>query len=64
MRAIDKRLVKLEKIFAPVVASEDRWGSMAKFRDDLLRQAKQRGEPSVAELREELEPENTTDIAT
>jgi hypothetical protein len=55
MRAIDKRLVKLEKIFAPVDASEDRWGSMGKFRDDLLRQAKQRCEPSVAELREELE---------
>ena len=64
MRAIDRRLVKLEKIFAPVLDIEDRWGSMAEFRDDLLRQAKQRGEPSVAELREELEPENTTDIAT
>jgi hypothetical protein len=55
MRAIDRRLVKLEKIFAPVLDIEDRWGSMAEFRDDLLRQAEQRGEPSVADLREELE---------
>ena len=28
---------------------------MAEFRDDLLRQAEQRGEPSVADLRQELE---------
>jgi hypothetical protein len=28
---------------------------MAEFRDEILRQAAQRGEPSVAELREELE---------
>jgi hypothetical protein len=55
MRAISKRLAKLETVFAPVPASEDRWGRMAEFRDELLRQAEQRGEPSVAELREELE---------
>ena len=55
MRAISKRLERLEKVFVPVVESEDRWGSMAEFRDDLLRQAEQRGEPSVADLRQELE---------
>jgi hypothetical protein len=55
MKAISRRLAKLEKVFAPVVESEDTWGSMAEIRDDLLRQAEQRGEPSVAELREELE---------
>src|SRR5580704_9386467 len=55
MRAISRRLAKLETIFAPVAESEDTWGSMAEFRDDLLRQAEQRGEPSVADLREELE---------
>jgi hypothetical protein len=55
MRAISKRLMQLEKLFAPVAESEDRWGSMAAFRDDLLRQAEQLGEPPVAELREELE---------
>jgi hypothetical protein len=55
MKAISRRLAKLEEVFAPVVESEDRWGSMAEFRDDLLRQAEQRGEPSVADLREELE---------
>jgi len=55
MRAISKRLAKLETVFAPAPASEDLWGSMAEFRDELLRQAEQRGEPSVADLREELE---------
>jgi hypothetical protein len=55
MRAIDKRLVKLEKIFAPVVASEDRWGRMAKFRDELLAQAEQQGATSFAEVGAELE---------
>jgi hypothetical protein len=55
MKAIIRRLAKLEEVFAPVVESEDRWGSMAEFRDDLLRQAEQRGEPSVTDLREELE---------
>jgi hypothetical protein len=55
MRAISKRLAKLETVFAPVAESEDRWGGMAEFRDDLLRKAEQRGEPPVPELREELE---------
>src|SRR5271167_4620912 len=55
MKAISRRLAKLEEVFAPVVESEDRWGSMAEFRDEILRQAEQRGGPSVAELREELE---------
>jgi len=54
MRAISRRLTKLEKVFAPVPTSEDAWGKMAEFRDELLRQAEQRGEP-VAELREELD---------
>ncbi len=54
MKAIS-RLEKLEQVFAPLAESEDRWGSMAKFRDDLLRQAEQRGEPPVAKFREELE---------
>jgi hypothetical protein len=55
MKAISRRLANLEKVFAPVVENEDRWGSMAEFRDEILRQAEQRGEPSVADLREELE---------
>jgi hypothetical protein len=55
MRVIGRRLKKLEKIFAPVPKIEDRWGSMAEFRNDLLRQAEQRGEPPVVELTEELE---------
>jgi hypothetical protein len=55
MKAISRRLANLEKVFAPVVENEDRWGSLAEFRDDLLRQVEQRGEPSVADLRQELE---------
>jgi hypothetical protein len=49
MRAIGRRLINLEKVFAPAR------GSMAEFRDEILRQAEQRGEPPVGELREELE---------
>jgi hypothetical protein len=55
MRKIANRLEKLEKVFARVAASATIWGSMAKFRDKLLLLAEQRGAPSVAELREELE---------
>jgi hypothetical protein len=55
MRAISRRLIKLEKVFARVARSEDTWGRMAEFRDELLRLAAQRGEPSVAALAEELE---------
>ena len=55
MRAISRRLEKLQKSLARVAKSEDTWGSMAEFRDELLRLAEQRGKPSVAELREELE---------
>ena len=55
MRAISRRLINLEKVFAPAIQSEDTWGQKAEFRDELLRQAEQRGEPSVADLRQELE---------
>jgi hypothetical protein len=55
MRVISRRLIKLEKVFARVAESATEWGSMAKFRDRLLQLAEQRGEPTVAELREELE---------
>jgi hypothetical protein len=55
MRAISRRLEKLEQVFAPLAESEDRWGSMAKLRDDLLHQAEQQGTTSVAEVGAELE---------
>jgi hypothetical protein len=55
MRTITKRLETLEKTFAPLVKEEDRWGGMAEIRDELLRQAAERGEPFVSELRQELE---------
>jgi hypothetical protein len=55
MKAISRRLEKLEEVFAPVAESEDRWGSLAEFRDELLRLAEERGAPSVAQLSEELE---------
>jgi hypothetical protein len=55
MKAIGRQLEKLEKIFAPMVESEDRWGRMAEFRDELLAQAEQQGATSVADLGAELE---------
>ena len=55
MKAISRRLTKLEKVFAPLAESEDRWGSMAAVRDRLLQLAEQRDAPSVAALQEELE---------
>ena len=55
MKAISRRIEKLEMVFAPTTKSEDRWGSMAKLRDDLLRQAEQQGATSVAEVGAELE---------
>src|SRR5260370_26585132 len=55
MRALSRRLEKLEKVLARVAKSEDTWGSMAEFRDRLLQLAEQRDAPSIAALREELE---------
>ena len=55
MRSITRRLEQLEKILAPTVGKEDRWGSMAGFRDLLLRQAQEQGEPFVVELKEQLD---------
>ena len=55
MRVISRRLKNLEKIFAPMVESEDRWGGIAYFRDELLAQAEQQGTTSVAEVEAELE---------
>src|SRR5260370_36170559 len=55
MGAISKRLANVEKVFAPATESEDRWGSMAEFRDELLAHAEQQGATSVAEVGAELE---------
>ena len=55
MRTIDRRLVKLERIFARVADSGTVWGSMAKFRDRLLQLAEHSGASTIAAFREELE---------
>src|SRR5260370_12241223 len=55
MRALSRRLEKLEKAFARVVDSGTVWGSMAEVRDRLLQLAEQRDAPSVPALREQLE---------
>src|SRR5260370_36033106 len=55
MGAISKRLANVEKVFAPATESEDRGGSMAEFRDELLAHAEQHGATSVAEVGAELE---------
>ena len=55
MRAINRRLQKLEKVFAPAIESETVWGNMAGLRDELLRGAEERGRPVVAQLTQELD---------
>jgi hypothetical protein len=55
MRAITRRITKLEKVFAPVAEREDGWGSMAEVRDKLLQEAEERDPLSVAAFTEELE---------
>src|SRR6266446_9367584 len=52
---------KLEAIFAPRVKRES-WGEMAKFRDQLLRLAEQRGTTPVAQLKEELDAMGPTGL--
>jgi hypothetical protein len=55
MKTICRRLQKLEKTLAPAVTGRVGWGSMAGIRDNLLRAAKLRGAPAVAQLRTELD---------
>jgi len=62
MKPISRRLEKLEKIFAPRVERESGWGEMAKFRDQLVRLAAQRGTPPVAQLKEELDAMGATGL--
>jgi len=62
MKPISRRLEKLEKIFAPLAARESNWGEIAKFRDELLRLAEQRGTRPVAQLKEELDAMGPTGL--
>jgi hypothetical protein len=55
MKAISRRLTKLEKVFAPAVEVEDGWGSMVEVRDRLLQLAEETDPLSVAAFTEELE---------
>jgi len=55
MKLISRRLEKLEKIFAPQAERETGWGEIAKFRDELLRLAEQRGTAPIAQLKDELD---------
>src|SRR5258707_12945507 len=61
MKPISRRLEKLEKIFAPRVG-RDSWGEIAKFRNELLRLAEQRGTPPVTQLKEELDAMGPTGL--
>jgi hypothetical protein len=54
LKKITNRLEKLEETFGPPSEEEDRWGPMAKYRDELLRLAEERGEP-IDDLKRELE---------
>jgi hypothetical protein len=51
---LHRRLEKLEKILAPSVAKDAGWGSLAVYRDQLLGEAKKRGEP-VSDLKMQLD---------
>ena len=56
MRTITRRLLNLEKVFAPAVQSdENTWGEMAPVRDELLRLVEKQDTARVAELKEELD---------
>ena len=56
MRTIDKRIEKLERMLPPqALQAETRWGSMAAFRDRLLRNARERGGQVAVELKRELD---------
>jgi len=55
MRAISRRLERLEKAFAPSVDPENAWGGMARLRDELLRRAEEHGPATVAQLKQELD---------
>jgi hypothetical protein len=55
MKAISKRLQRLETLFAPRSAKEDDWGGMAGVRDEMLRVAARLGEPRSSEIRTELD---------
>jgi len=55
MKAIDKRLQKLENFFAPRVEKGADWGSLAGVRDEILGRAEQLGELHATEIRGQLE---------
>ncbi len=55
MKAISKRLQRLETLFAPQADKEDDWGGMTGVRDEMLRGAACLGEPRCSEIRRELD---------
>ncbi len=55
MRTTKRRLLKLEQSFAPPATIADTWGSMARARDAVLRQAELVGESRLAEVTKELD---------
>ena len=54
MKALGKRLQKLESSFAARIGNADDWGGLAKVRDEMLRQAERLGEPRCSAFRTEL----------
>ena len=55
MRAISRRLFKLEKLLAPAVESDTGWGEMARVRDELLLLAAHDGAAAVDQRKAELD---------
>jgi hypothetical protein len=55
MKAISKRLERLETLFAPRAAKGDDWGSLTSVHEELLRLAARFGEPRCSEITAELD---------
>lgn len=55
MRAIFRRVQKLEQAVVPVEVTGGEWGKLADVRDKLLRLAGHRGSAAVTQLRSELD---------
>jgi hypothetical protein len=55
MKTFSKRLQKLERSRAFRVAGEDKWGALARFRDEIIGRAEQLGAAYGSEIRAEID---------
>jgi hypothetical protein len=55
MRAISRRLHRLEQVLVPSIRNETGWGALAGLRGQLLRLVEPQGAPAIAQLKIELD---------